>query len=328
MANKTGIEWTDLSSNPIKFRERETQRVGWHCHKLSPGCANCYSEVIDLRWGTRTPYQKKHADKMEPFVNEKELTALLKAKAGQRVFVEDMSDLFLDMIPDAMIDRVMAVINWRRDMAFQVLTKRIERARSYFADPETPWRIFAAQRQHIDDEYCENARFDDEDRCPVSLPMPNLWLGTSVEDQQRANEREPVLRQIPAAVRFLSVEPLLGPIETSLDGIDWLIVGGESGRGARPCDIAWIRSIVRQCKAARVPCFVKQLGARPFDSDAMKAVPGSDEVYTIEDAKTPAALFSLAMCLEAGVVEIDDPKGGDPSEWPEDLRVREWPKSS
>jgi hypothetical protein len=135
-----------------------------------------------------------------------------------------------------------------------------------------------------------------------SQPLSNVWLGTSVEDQQRADERIPHLLRCPAAVRFLSCEPLLGPINLDSfigyadgDPINWIICGGESGPGARPWDVWWIESIRDQCRAAGVACFIKQLGAHP--------------VSTIE-------------CL---LSEVRDRKGGDWLEWPEGLRVREYP---
>jgi protein gp37 len=137
-----------------------------------------------------------------------------------------------------------------------------------------------------------------------------VWFGTSVEDQQRADERIPELLKIPARVRFLSVEPLLEKIDftyscfngadslRTMPGIHWVIFGGESGRGARPCNIEWIRDGVRQCRAAGVKPFVKQMGS-----------------FSIEEQGS-----------QRRRILWDDSKGGDPSEWPEDLRVREFPK--
>jgi protein gp37 len=157
------------------------------------------------------------------------------------------------------------------------------------------------------------------------MVLPNLWLGTSVEDQQRADERTPHLLETPAAVRWLSVEPMLGPIDLTpwlesvfvadfdpadrgyiTPSIDWVVIGGESGPHARPCNLAWIRSIVAQCKAAGVPCFVKQLGARPFDGigQGLRA-DGSTRNY----------------------IRVADPKGGDISQFPEDLKIREFPNA-
>jgi len=147
----------------------------------------------------------------------------------------------------------------------------------------------------------------------ITWPLPNVWLGVTAEDQQRADERVPLLLQTPAALRFVSVEPMLGPVdigeylktirwmnsESPMDGwLNWVIVGGESGSGARPCRLKWVRSVVEQCKAAGVPCFVKQLGARPVG-------------YFQEGQEHEWIPSSRACSL--------------PAEWPEDLRVREMP---
>jgi protein gp37 len=176
----------------------------------------------------------------------------------------------------------------------------------------------------------------------IGVFRPNVWLGTSVENQSAADERIPHLLKVPAAVRFLSVEPLLGPVDlTSIlfkhpdrehpytvdplrgvtpyrpdlplpGGIHWCIVGGESGPNARPCRVEWIRDVVRQCKAAGVPVFVKQLGGDY--QDALNGVCGRSTKWPLD-------------VLPSGPAHrLDDPKGGDPAEWPDDLRVREWPE--
>lgn len=161
-------------------------------------------------------------------------------------------------------------------------------------------------------------------------PLKNVWLGVSVEDQTRADERIPLMLDTPAAVRFLSVEPMLGPIEFSnatrradavsqlgkkaLDGIDWVIGGGESGDGARPCKVEWLRSVVRQCQAVQVPVFVKQLGSNPE----------GDEFPEVEtDPATGTRELHVRQSLT-----ITDPKGGAIEEFPDDLKVREFPRVS
>lgn len=183
----------------------------------------------------------------------------------------------------------------------------------------------------------------------------NVWVGTSVEDQTRADQRIPALLKIPAVGRFLSLEPLLGPVALDLDPvaaakrdadrcqahpeeravaleeawqsprINWVIIGGESGPGARPCNVDWIRSLVRQCRVAGTPPFVKQVGARPVytasggstDNEAAKAIRAH-----WEDPRW----FIDWNSSHNSAAKITHPKGGDPSEWPEDLRVREFPK--
>src|ERR1051326_2092369 len=171
----------------------------------------------------------------------------------------------------------------------------------------------------------------------------NVWVGVSVEDQKRAEERIPHLLKIPAKLRFLSVEPLIGPMEitwclggwyaeqiakgfpeplasavrdcSDVDGVDWVIVGGESGLGARPCNIDWVKSIVSQCESASIPCFVKQLGQNCITDNA-NCEDWPDE--TVIDAQGFEG-------FPAGHIRLSK-KGSDPSEWPEDLRVRQFPK--
>lgn len=142
----------------------------------------------------------------------------------------------------------------------------------------------------------------------------NIWFGVSVENQQCVNERSPLLLKIPAKIRFLSVEPLLGPVELPqpMDGeekhwLDWVIVGGESGPGARPCNVEWIQSIIRQCKEAGIPCFVKQPGSSPRC-----------------DLRQPIGEWPLGVQFP-NTPHVNDKKGGDPLEWPEDLRIQQFP---
>jgi hypothetical protein len=177
---------------------------------------------------------------------------------------------------------------------------------------------------------------------------PNIWLGTSVEDQRAADERIPHLLATPAEVRFISAEPLLGPLDvrrfladvdgTMLDGprLDWVIVGGESGSRARPMDLAWARSLVRQCRAASVPVFVKQLGSKPYERVDTLA-PG----YAFNGGDLGVAMSRPHSELqERGFTRITtatqtyfqrnwhsrESHGRNPDEWPEDLRVRQWPR--
>lgn len=258
----TTIQWTDETWNPVTG-----------CAKVSAGCKHCYAEVIAKRfWKDR-----KFTDVR---CHPERLDQPLRWKKPRRIFVNSMSDLFHEDVPFEFIDSVVGRMLTARQHIYQILTKRPERMNEYFANyarVEIPFAEFA----------------------------PNVWLGVSVENQETAAERTPILIQTPAAVRFLSVEPLLGPVNLNslapiMPPIHWVIVGGESGPGARPCNIEWIRDIVRQCRAAAVPVFVKQLGSMiirapmPHPSDAF--------------------------------LRVRDRKGGDPAEWPEDLRVRESPR--
>lgn len=241
---RTSIEWTDFSSNPIRFRD---------------------------------------AAGLTPFLDERELKHILNAKtvggeavSGKRAFVSDMTDVFGEWVPDEMRDRLFAVMALRPDVTFQLLTKRPERMAEYFRTTRTNLIATAAG---VGNHF--------------PWPLPNLWLGTSVENQATADERIPHLLATPAAVRFLSVEPLLGPVDLARvsspcgytdaphafdclshdlargrwfegDGeraraVDWVIVGAESGSGRRPMAEEWAHSLVEQCAAAGVNCFVKQV---------------------------------------------------------------------
>lgn len=275
----TGIEWTERTWNPI---------VG--CSVVSPGCTNCYAMRTAHRLGRnpRTP-QYRGLTKMTRggavwtgrmrFV-ESALTIPLRRRKPTTYFVNSMSDLFAEDVPDEWIDRVFAVMALCPQHQFQVLTKRPERMRDYFR--AEPWDRL--------NEHCGVlAHWDDMPSYETTV-LPHVWLGVSVEDQARANERIPALLGTPAAIRFVSAEPLLGPVDITairrtraegfmrpLDGrfntLNWLIVGGESGPGARPMHPDWARSLRDQCQAAGVPFFFKQWGEWGPDVGAPEGKP-------------------------------------------------------
>lgn len=362
MSDNTHIEWTDATWNPIRARYRTADGVGellkrgWHCERISPGCVNCYAERMNRqRFGTGLPYNRTARDAVEIYLDEKGLTQPLHWRKPRRIFVCSMTDLFGEWVPDETIDRVFAVMALSPQHPFQVLTKRPERMREYVAASRQ--RIADAVRGFIDAPGRPRVRWLygediaksvegstwDEPGWPYGTahgpmwPLPNVWLGVSVEDQAAADSRVPVLLDTPAAVRFLSCEPLLGPVQLTairdreyivngLSGawerslpewegevesvpggphVDWVIVGGESGPNARPFDVAWARSIVAQCRTAGVAVFVKQIGSRPY------------EAATLGDGTESDTPTRWKPC---------HPKGGDPSEWPEYLRVREFPE--
>ena len=230
------------------------------CTKVSPGCAHCYAERIFPR-----PYPGRAFSDVR--FHAERLVQPSRWRRPRRVFVNSMSDLFHEALTDLQIMQVFAAMRAAPRHTFQVLTKRADRMLVYMQE------------------------------CEVEPPQ-NVWLGVSVENQATADERIPLLFQTPAALRFLSVEPLLDKVAFNaflLDGIDWIIVGGESGPRARRCDIDHVRSVVWAGFRAGIPVFVKQLGSRPVRGDAMGPY-------------------------------MEDRKGGDPAEWPEDLRVREFPR--
>jgi protein gp37 len=293
---------------------------------------------------------------------EDRLADPLKWRTPRRVFVNSMGDLFHPSVPFEYIDRVYAVMALCPQHTFQILTKRPERMAEYLLRSREgvhPWELpahpiteFAVAKQVVE-LCCENDL--DADRMdqavsgdwPRNWPLPNVWHGTSVEDQPAADERIGHLLRCPSAVRFLSCEPLIGGVDLPIPvgcracnhpgpqllaregchrcggtghepSIDWVIVGGESGHGARPCDLGWIRWIVEQCAEAGVPVFVKQLGARPCDASLGVPVVPDEHIHNAEQGHIAGN----------GVqIELADAKGGDPAEWPADLRVREMPRA-
>lgn len=317
MAENSKIEWTDASWTPIRARCWQIQndgsgkeRTGWHCEHVSEGCRNCYAEKMNLRLGTgfeykpgtlrgRSGYHGGGKDRPELFLDEKMLTAPLRWKKPRMIFVCSMTDLFADFVPGEWIDRVFAVMALAPHHTFQVLTKRAERMREYFTtwsmDGE-PDRIteIAADIAWPVRGYRGSAGF-------YERPLPNVWLGVSTEDQNCANERIPHLLETPAPVRFLSMEPLLGPVDLTrigndkrwlnavtgrleghvfeghppdslhvARGLDWVIAGGESGPYARPMHPEWARTLRNQCVAAGVAFFLKQMSRKaPIPDDLL-----------------------------------------------------------
>lgn len=313
----TKIQWTEATWNPVRG-----------CSRVSSGCRNCYAErqaargLPGMRFSDGSPLAvmresgPRWTGRVE--LQEHMLDIPLRRKTPTMYFVNSMSDLFHEDLPDEAIDRIFAVMALCPQHTFQVLTKRAERMREWLDRMYMP--------DLIDRAIVALGR---DTRPEFQWPLPNVWLGVSCEDQATADQRIPELLQTPAALRFVSAEPLLGPVDLEsisqcmddnspedghcqraseagdtleclrllrhgAPGIDWVIVGGESGPGARPFDLAWARQIVAQCKAAGVACFVKQLGAKPIG------------------------------------LKLRDRKGGDMAEeeWPEDLRVRQMPEPS
>lgn len=332
----SAIEWTDDTWNPVTG-----------CTRASKGCDNCYAVTMTHRleamgqtekYGGLTVLNPKGDRHFNGVVrcHEDVLDKPLKRRKPTMYFVNSMSDLFHKDVPFEFIDKVFAVMALCPQHVFQILTKRPERMAEYLnEESEVFCRVLS-----VADAVCEL-----EEEMGVTLrppqademsqrglqwpewPLPNVWLGTSVEDQQAADERIPHLLKCPAAVRFLSCEPLLGAVDldpylfgdTRHDGdrnsVDWVIVGGESGPKARECRTSWIRGIVDQCKSAGVPVFVKQLGVKPV----MTRSEWSE--ITIADSWTGFADSPDGL----GIAKLPTRKGTDPIEWPDDLRVREYP---
>jgi len=357
----TDIQWTGKTWNPLRG-----------CTEISPGCAHCYAAAVAARFsGPGLPYEglayfddngKAHWTGKLRIVPEK-LAEPLHWRKPAKIFVNSMSDLFHEKVPFTFVDEVFAIMASCERHTFQVLTKRPERMARYFserslgdvytnilclADAEPAYGPSPHDRLRsilkITDMWSLRDGKPSRHAPPPAWPLPNVWLGVSVEDQKRADERIPHLLRTPAAIRFLSIEPMLEAIdlnrmetmcETWRKGftigtyLDWVIVGGESGHNARPLDLAWARSIRDQCKSAGVAFFMKQCGSRPFDSRGADGFPGASKVYrSAEEAKSPGAIAALAITLELMTVDLKDSHGGDMAEWPSDLRVREFPAVS
>lgn len=322
MGENSGIQWTTHTFNPW---------VG--CQRVSPGCEHCYAEAYDkrvggaklpdgtkaLRWGPQAPrVRTSPANWRKPLAWNRAAEDLGRR---DRVFCSSLADVFEDR-PE--------LVPWRAEL-FALIART----------PHLDWLLLTKRPGNIGRLWPRPIAFPDGSMCYRPGPdfWPNVWLGTTVEDQRRANERIPELLKVSAAVRFLSCEPLLERVHLGLGEcgcragdefahrhypehpypcarcscsafhgiVDWVIIGGESGPHARPFAIEWARHLVRQCRAAGVAPFVKQLGARPFApvNEGGGVVLGSGLV--------PVRL------------KLADPSGGDPAEWPEDLRVREFP---
>ena len=323
MSGKSKIEWTERTWNPTGG-----------CTIVSPGCTNCYAMRTAARGHLRD--HPKYAGTTR-VVNgnpvwtgkigigdDKAFAEPLRVRKPTMWFVNSMSDLFHESIPDAVIDRVFAVMALCPQHTFQVLTKRADRMRAYLqafdeysvseayewhdaedrvSNEDPPW---GSDAYHKKTGLLEDA-IDAARTCFIEKkPLPNVWIGVSVEDQARADERIPALLDTPAAVRFISAEPLLGPVDLSLwlkvfnrsemgladdplasfmlqdavfqgnafarSALHWIIVGGESGPGARPMHPEWARSLRDQCAAAGVPFFFKQWGEHVFLSECAEAM--------------------------------------------------------
>jgi protein gp37 len=254
MSDRSTIEWTDATWNPVRG-----------CTKISPGCAHCYAETFAERFRgvPGHPYEQGFDLRLVP----EKLNEPLKWKSSRKVFVNSMSDLFHDDVPDDYIISVCQVMVQADWHIFQVLTKRSERLRDLLKTKLT-----------------------------IAAQQPHIWWGVSVENRQHGLPRIQHLRRAPARVRFLSIEPLLEDLGTiDLEGIHWVIVGGESGHKSRPCDPQWVRSIRRQCRKTKVPFFFKQWGGvnkkksgRELDGRTWDAMPVGTMVFA---KKKPFALL-------------------------------------
>lgn len=337
MGDNTKIQWTDASWPVING-----------CRRVSPGCGGptgvggCYAErLISTRlrhmpkysglaiYGANGPRWTGESRLWEP-----DLVKPLRWTRPRKIFVADMGDLFFEEVTDEEIAVVFGIMAACPQHTFQVLTKRAERMREWFQwagrlnTPELEDIVASRLKERPGSFRIDRLRW----------PLPNVWLGVSVEDQKYADARIPSLLATPAAVRFVSYEPALGPVDFraffapdyasseggqyAFDGIDQVIVGGESGNGARPFEVAWARSTVQQCKAAGVAAFVKQLGANPIGCLGYNDHPKDAAACQIDEGAEGHACPDM----KCQGFKLADSKGGDMAEWPPDLRVREFPR--
>lgn len=289
MADGTKIEWTDATWNPITG-----------CSVVSPGCTNCYAMKLA---GTRLKHHPSRAgltkhSKAGPVwtgevrFNRDWLDQPLRWSKPRLIFVCAHGDLFAEGVPDFWIDHVFAVMALAPQHTFQVLTKRPERMSDYMRGMLSRRHFIAGYGAWIYGGNGPDDVYETVDEA-IANPLPNVWLGVSVEDQKRADERIPLLLDTPAAVRWISAEPRLGALDIAwaisrnpleigagflarghfspgleqIQRLDWVVVGGESGPGARPMQAEWAESLRDQCAAAGVPFLFKQWGNHKPTSD-------------------------------------------------------------
>lgn len=343
---ETTIQWTDYTFNPW---------VG--CQRVSPGCEHCYAEAYDKRVGGAPKRLRKRDDQPQlrwgPKADRVRTSVALWKQplkwnrealaAGHRrkVFCASLADVFdlHESIERTWRLELFSLIRQTPQLDWLLLTKRPQNFRTAVESA-----LYASARHN---GYMESVEAFEATRLWLhqwldGAAPANVWLGTTVEDQQRANERIPHLLAVPAAVRFLSCEPLLGSLDLSGPwrlgaggnfGIDWVIIGGESGGGSRRFEVEWARNLVKQCRAAGVPPFVKQMGSNTIDrNDAgfngdddggwHSAVEYGGDIRVEHDIDGHRDDYQGAPVR----VHLRDRAGGDPAEWPADLRVREFPE--
>lgn len=338
MGAKSSISWTQSSWSPLRARVKDNAaeiarikgykslvqiagamagHVGHHCEHASTECLNCYSESNNGRClphnGTGLPFDRRSRDLIDPIVDQKILLQPLSWRKPRKIFVESQSDLFGEWYTDEMIEMVFGVMRLCERHRFQVLTKRADRMFEWF-------KKWSGKNHCI--EVTGAGTGSVRSACWID-PLPNVDLGVSAGTQKAADERIPLLLQTPAAVRWVSIEPQLEAVALKWDwlskghpygggpmcdlsrpweepkedpGLDWIVIGGESGRNARPFRIEWAEFLIAQCRSAGVAPFLKQLGSNP--------------------------IWAGVSCAP---IEPSCGKNDDPEQWPESLRVQEWP---
>jgi protein gp37 len=364
MSDVSDIEWLRTYAIDGSFTKGGTWNPVRGCDKISPGCKNCYAETFAERWRgiPGHPFEQGFDLRLVPDALDKPL----KWKRGRRIFVNSMSDLFHEGVPFEYIAAVFGVMAACPRHTFKVLTKRADRMVEFFE-----W--LARQTVQVNDgrgapagficlahaqRYCEapQLRQNVDEISARRWPLPNVWIGVSVENQKYANERIPQLLKVPAVVRWISAEPLLDEIwiEKYLPGncvrcgcpytadgscmersngcqggrgekgasLDWVVVGGESGQRSRSFNLYWARILVGTCIDAEVAVFVKQLGDWTIGAWYPEPYDGPGLIQ-IGKRKLD---FGPAPPQAKGRWALDKAKGGDIAEFPADLQVREYPR--
>ncbi len=287
----TAIEWAAESWNPIKAQHRESGKIGWHCVKVSPGCDHCYAADLNRGWqglGTGLPYTLASEALVRIFLDLETLRQPTRWAKERRIFVCSMSDAFASFVDSSHIAAMFAVAALLPRHDFLFLTKRVQRLAHEILSADFYERVEAASSAFLGESMSVGRR-----------PFANCWLGFSAESNEALRRRWPYVEQVAAAGWFVwcSAEPLLETIRFDLGGaharLGWAVVGGESGRSARGCSMRNIAIVVEEFAAHNRPLFVKQIGSKPYGS--------------------------------AGGFKPAHSKGGDPEQWPENLRVRQFP---
>lgn len=299
----TSIGWANKSWNPLRWKRRDNNALGYHCQKIAPECANCYAEAFNLQTfmdgGNLLPYLPTFEAAQLCYLDASRLVEPASWRKPQRVFPCSMTDWLGSFVP--------------REYSLDLLTIAATYTRHRF--------LFLTKRWDAAGEWLTGIKAEDLRRragtlvdllaaADIAFPSPNVWIGFTAGTRRSVEGiRVPLKRLKEAGIRtWLSAEPLLEPVDLTdvAPLLDWIVIGGESGRSARPCNFDWIRDAADQARAAGVPYFVKQVGSRPFGP------PGD----------MPPRIGSAAKRWHLGAR-----KGEDPAEWPSELRVQDYPVS-
>jgi len=361
-SHDTGIEWTHhpgfkgVTWNPLVAIDKETGDRGWFCTHVSTGCANCYAEKLNVegmggRFGTGHEYKYQNLGQIR--FEERGIDKPIRWQKPRCAFVNSMTDLFHEKVPEEIIDRTFAAMALAPSHRFLILTKRPSVMNRYLSAKETAPRVageipgLIEEEHQIDEEWAET-RAHKIGRHETPWPPENVWIGVSAEDQDTANDRIPTLLSCPGSVRFVSVEPIIAPVDLTEvettdvatgqmrrfnvlsrrkeDGLyfphaaetramDWVIAGGESGPNARPPHPRWLRSLRNQCLDEDVPFFFKQYGAwKPIQCllDPLRAEARETETQRVKTAASgsPGAPQVMATMYRVGKDSGLDELGG------------------